>query len=95
MECVPEIGNLRAVASSNQIAEPVKLDRHPNISSSSNPSYKETSKIPFRIVSETFNNLNDYSKLEIRVANNYKKMFTLYPINTAPAISKIVARRHA
>ena len=54
IECVPEIGSRSAVANNNQIAEPAKLDSDPNISSCSCPSYKETSNIPLRIVSDTY-----------------------------------------
>ncbi|KYM99291.1 hypothetical protein ALC62_09933 [Cyphomyrmex costatus] len=53
MECVPEIGSRNAVANSNQIPDPARLDNAPSINSFSWSSYNETSNIPLRIVSET------------------------------------------
>uniref|UniRef100_A0A182VBN8 Uncharacterized protein n=1 Tax=Anopheles merus TaxID=30066 RepID=A0A182VBN8_ANOME len=53
MLCVPEMGILRNVATSSHSAELPRADRQPSISSISLPLYISTSRIPFRIVSDT------------------------------------------
>lgn len=50
---VPEMGSLRNVATSSHTALLVRAAKQPSISSISCPSYIVTSRIPFRIVSET------------------------------------------
>lgn len=51
--CVPEIGSLKKVATNNQHALLAKAAKQPSINSTSWPSYRLTSRMPFLIVSDT------------------------------------------
>lgn len=54
MEWVPDTGSRSAVATISQMAPDISADRQPAAKSFSPPSaYKDTSKMPFRIVSDT------------------------------------------
>lgn len=53
MLCVPEIGNFKNVAANSQRALLANAETNPNINSVSESVYKPTSRIPFRIVSDT------------------------------------------
>ena len=54
MLCVPEMGNLRKVATSSQTPLPPSAARLPIISSVSELLYTDGSTIPLRIVSDTW-----------------------------------------
>lgn len=53
MLCVPDIGSFINVATNSHSALLANADTNPSISSCSAPSYRLTSRMPFRIVSDT------------------------------------------
>lgn len=94
MLCVPEIGSFMNVATSSQSALLASADKQPSINSISEPEYIDTSRIPFRIVSDTLYPAEE-AKGSCGPGSEEELSTDHLPMSIAPVISQNVASQQA